>query len=305
MNIRVFLKLAGLSLLWGPAFMFMNVAVEEIPPLTLTAARVSLAAIILLLILKWQGRSLPRSRKHWKQFAFIGFTYNALPFFLISWGQQYIDSGLAAILVGTTPLFTMLMAQLFQTKESLDRNKVIGAFIGFSGVFFLFMPGLAVGVQLTFWGMAAALGAAASYGISLVYTRKNLRGLPPLIGPTAQLMMASVYLLPMSFIIEKPYNLPLPSLTAVTALLLLVLLSTVIAFVLYYRLMESTNATTLSLVTYLNPIVATILGVLLLQEPLSWTIYVGCGLILSGAALVNGFFTPKPVSTSTTAPLKA
>ncbi len=288
MNGRIFFKLMGLSLLWGPAFLYMNVAVQEIPPLTLTAARVSLAALVLLLLLKLQGRSLPGTAVSWKKFAITGLAYNALPFFLLSWGQQYIDSALAAILVGATPLFTMLLARLFQADDHLGREKITGAVVGFGGVFLLFMPGLLAGVQVTIWGMAAALGAAASYGVAFVYTRQKLRGLPPLVGPTAQLVMASVYLVPLSLVIEKPYAMNLPSVTAVTALLLLVLLSTVLAFVMYYRLMEQTNATTLSLVTYLNPIVATILGVVVLHEPLGWHVYLGCGLILLGAAGVNG-----------------
>lgn len=293
MNGRTFLKVAGLSLLWGPAFLYMNIAVKEIPPLTLVAARVSLAALILLVVLRIQGRSLPRTGKSWKQFAFTGLTYNALPFFLLTWGQQYIDSALAAILVGSTPLFTMLMTRVLGSDERLGSAKIIGASIGFGGILVLFMPGLLGGVQLTIWGMAAAVGAAASYGLALVYTHKNLRGLPPLVGPTSQLVMAAVYLLPLSLIIEQPFSLPMPSITALGALLLLTVLSTVVAFALYYRFLEQTSATNLSLVTYLNPIVATILGVLLLSEPVTITTFLGTGLILFGAAVVNGLKIPQ------------
>ena len=288
MNVRIFLHLIGLSLLWGPAFLYLNVAVREIPPLTVAAVRVSQAALILLLLLKQQGRSLPHIGTSWKHFAFTGLTYNALPFFLVGWGQQYIDSALAAILIGATPLFTMLLAQLFRADENLNRQKLVGVVVGFSGVILLFMLGLLAGVQLTIWGMMATLAGAASYGAAFVYSRQNLRGLPPLVGPTAQLMMASLYLVPLALVIEKPYTLPLPSTMAVIALLLLVLPSTVLAFVIYYRLMEQTNATTLSLVTYLNPIVATVLGVWVLHEPLGWHVYLGCGSILLGDTAVNG-----------------
>lgn len=293
MNTRTFLKVAGLSLLWGPAFLYMNIAVKEIPPLTLVAARVSLAALILLTILKIQGRSLPRTKKSWKQFAFSGLTYNALPFFLLTWGEQYIDSALAAILVGSTPLFTMLMTRVLGADERLTGAKIAGAVIGFGGIFVLFMPGLLGGIQQTTWGMVAAVGAAASYGLALVYTHKNLRGLPPLVGPTAQLVMASVYLIPLSLVIDQPFNLPIPSMTAIGAVLLLSILSTVVAFALYYRFLEQTSATNLSLVTYLNPIVATILGVLLLSEPVGITTFMGTGLILFGAAVVNGLKLPR------------
>jgi drug/metabolite transporter (DMT)-like permease len=293
MNGRTFLKVAGLSLLWGPAFLYMNVAVKEIPPLTLVAARVSLAALILLAILRVQGIALPRSRKSWKQFAFTGLTYNALPFFLISWSQQHIDSALAAILVGATPLFTMLMSRLLGGNEQLDRAKVIGALVGFGGVFVLFIPGLVGGVQVTILGMAAAVGAAASYGVALVYSHKYLRGQPPLVGPTAQLTMASLFLIPLSLIIDQPFSLALPSMKALGALLLLTVLSTALAFTLYYRFLEQTSATNLSLVTYLNPIVATVLGVLLLSEQVGPTTFLGTGLILFGAAIVNGLRLPR------------
>jgi drug/metabolite transporter (DMT)-like permease len=290
MNLSTLLWLISLSLLWGPAFLFINVAVREIPPLTLAAARVTLAALILLLILKLQGRSLLGTGTSWKRFALTGLTYNALPFFLLSWGQQYIDSALAAILVGATPLFTMLLSHLARVDEESDRRNPLGILIGFGGVLLLFAPGLAGGVRLTIWGMAAALGAAASYAVAFVYTRQKLRGLPPHVGPTAQLVMASLYLVPLSLIIDKPYALPLPSPAAVIALLLLTLLSTVLAYIIYYQLMERISATNLSLVTYLNPIVATVLGVILLHESLGWTSYLGCALILLGAAGVGGSF---------------
>lgn len=288
-NGRIFLKLAGLSLLWGPAFMFMDVAVEEIPPLTLAATRVSLGAIFLHVLLIRSGHPLPSIRAHWKQFALSGLTYNALPFFLISWGQQYVDSALAAILVAATPLFTVILARLLQSGESLNREKLTGLLLGFGGVILLFVPGLFGGVRLTLWGMVAILGGAASYGMAFVYTRQNMRGLPPLAGPTVQLAFAAVCLVPLSLLLERPYARPMPSATAVAALLMLVALSTVLAFVLYYRLMEETDSTTLSLVTYLNPIVATALGVMLLHEPLGWHVWLGCGLILLGAARVNGY----------------
>lgn len=295
-NGRIFLKLAGLSLLWGPAFMFMDVAIEEIQPLTLAAARVSLAAVILGVLLTRGGHPLPGIRTHWKQFAVSGLTYNALPFFLISWGQQYVGSALAAILVAATPLFTVILARLFQTGEHFSREKLAGLFLGFGGVILLLVPGLLGGVRLTLWGMAAILAGAASYGVAFIYTRQKMRGLPPLMAPTAQLAFAAAYLVPLALLVERPYVRPVPSVTAVAALFMLVALSTVLAFILYYRLMEETGSTTLSLVTYLNPIVATILGVVLLHEPLGWHVYLGCGLVLLGAARVNGnTFSLKPL----------
>jgi drug/metabolite transporter (DMT)-like permease len=176
----------------------------------------------------------------------------------------------------------------------LNREKLTGLLLGLGGVIVLFVPELLGGIRLTVWGMAAILAGAASYGVAFMYTRQTMRGLPPLAAPTAQLAFAAVYLVPLALLVEQPYMRPSPTAPTVAALLMLVLLSTVLAFALYYRLMEETDSTTLSLVTYLNPIVATILGVILLHEPLGWPVYLGCGLVLLGAARVNGNrFAPK------------
>jgi drug/metabolite transporter (DMT)-like permease len=140
------------------------------------------------------------------------------------------------------------------------------------------------------WGLLAALGAAASYGGAVVYTQQKLRGLPPLVGPTAQLTTAAIIMLPLSLLVEQPYNLPLPSWPALGSLLLLAVVSTALAFVVYYRAMEVTSATVLSMTTYIIPIVATILGVVVLSERLDWHVYLGCVFIIAGVMVVNGVF---------------
>lgn len=281
-----------LSLLWGPAFLFMKVAVQEVPPLTVAAVRVGLGAALLYLILRWQGRSLPKLGPIWKHFIVMGVTSNAIPFFLLSWGQQYIDSALAAILVGTMPLFTMLLAHFLTADDTLSPGKVVGVAIGFGGLVALFIPALLDGVQATLWGLSAAIGASISYSYAFVYARQRLRGLPPLVAPTAQLITASLCLTPLSLMIERPFTLPLPSWPVLGALLLVTVWSTVLAFVLYYRVMERASATTMSVVTYLNPIVATLLGVVVLNESLGWNGYVGGTLILLSAVAINGVGVP-------------
>jgi drug/metabolite transporter (DMT)-like permease len=156
-------------------------------------------------------------------------------------------------------------------------------------------------VQATVWGLLASLLAAASYAGATVYSQKTLRGLPPLVGPAAQLTMATVFLLPLAWIIEQPYTLPLPSWPAINSLLLLILVSTVLAFVVYYRALETLKATVLSLTTYLIPLVAMVLGVAILHEQLGWNAYLGFGLILLGVMIVNGilrFSWQQPASTA-------
>jgi drug/metabolite transporter (DMT)-like permease len=130
--------------------------------------------------------------------------------------------------------------------------------------------------------------AAASYGIAIVYTRNHLRGLPPLVAPTAQLTVATIYLLPLALLVEQPFSRSLPSWPAIGSLLGLAMLGTALAFVIYYHLLERTSATYVSMVTYLAPTIGVILGVLILDEQLGWTAYAGCGLILLGVMVVNG-----------------
>jgi drug/metabolite transporter (DMT)-like permease len=290
MGFRNFLWLMFLATLWGPSFLFIKVAVGEIPPLTLVTGRVGLAALLLYVILRSQGRNLPKFGTVWKHFAIVGFFSNALPFVLFSWGEQYIDSALAAILNGTTPLFTIVLAHFLISDDRITPMKAMGTLVGFGGLVLLISPSLMGGVQLTTWGLLAATMAAFSYGIAIVYTRNHLRGLPRLVAPTAQLAMATLYMVPLSLIIEQPFRLPLPSWPAIGSLITLAVLGTALAFVIYYSLLERTSATYVSMVTYLAPVIGVALGVIILGEQLGWTTYAGCGLILVGVMVVNGVF---------------
>jgi drug/metabolite transporter (DMT)-like permease len=290
MGLRNFLWLIFLSALWGPSFLFIKVAVGEIPPLTLVTGRVGLAALLLYLVLRLQGGNLPKFGPIWKHFAIAGFFANALPFVLISWGEQYIDSAFAAILNGTTPLFTIILAHFFITDDRMTPVKILGTLVGFGGLVLLISPSLIDGFHATTWGLLAVTLAAFSYGIVIVYTRKHLRGLPPLIAPTAQILMATLYLIPISLIVDQPFRLPIPSWPAIGSLLALAVVGTALAYVVYYFLLDRTSATYVSMVTYLAPVIGVVLGIVILDEQLSWTTYAGCGLILVGVMVVNGVF---------------
>lgn len=291
MNLRKLMWLLLLASLWGPSFLFIKVAVDEIPTFTFVFARAALAAMILYLILHVQGRSLPKLGPMWKHFAFLGFVHNALPFALFAWGELYINSASAAILNGTTPLFTIILAHIFVEDDRLTPTKLVGTLIGFSGLLLLIMPSLIDhGMQGTTLGLLAVAVASACYGVAIVYSRKYTRGLPPLVAPTAQLTMASLYLLPLVLFIELPNGLAVPSATAIAATLVLSIFGTAIAFVVYYKALETINPSSLSMVTYLIPIIGTVLGVVVLKEQLTWNIYIGCLLILLGVMTVNGVF---------------
>ena len=294
MRLKNLLWLFVLAALWGPSFLFIKIAVHEIPPLTMVVGRVGIAALILIIILRLQGRRLPKLGPVWIHFAVMGLVQNALPFTLFNWGEQYIDSALAAISNGATPLFTILFAHIFVSDDRITPGKMVGVLVGFGGLIVLIAPSLTGGMEATSWGLIAVVVASISYGVAMVYSRLNLRGMPPLVAPTAQLTVATLYMIPLSLLIERPYTLPMPSLAAAGSLFVLAAFGTALAFVIYYRLIEQANASFVSMVTYVIPVFGVFLGVVVLNETLTWNAYVGCALILAGVMVVNGVFQSLP-----------
>ncbi len=288
MKLKNFLLLILLAALWGPSFLFIKVAVAEIPPLTLVLGRVALAAVLLTVFLLAQGKSLPRSRTVWRHLAVMGLVHNAIPFVLFSWGEQYIDSALASILNGTVPLFTIVLAHYFVADDRLTPAKLVGVLIGFAGLLLLITPSFVDGLQGTTSGLVAVTLACLLYGVAIVYSRNNLRGLPPLVAPAGQMIMATIYLLPLSLLVERPFSLPPLSLQALGSMLALGVFGTAVAFVVYYRLLETAPASYVSMTTYVIPVFGVILGVLVLNEQLTWHAYAGFALILLGVMIVNG-----------------
>ncbi len=283
-----------LASLWGPSFLFIKIAVKDFPPMTLVAIRLSTAAIVLYSILRVNGKNLPATWDFWKKFLIMGFFANALPFTLFSFGEQFADSGAASILNATTPIFTVIFAHFFVADERFTLSRLGGVLVGFVGILFIFYPafqsllrgeGLTGGKDTI--GLLAFILASSSYGISLVYARLNLRGFPPLVGPTAQLIAAAVLIIPLALLVEKPFHLT-PSLPALSSLLALGFFGTAAAYFVYYKLIDSAGATFISLVTYLLPPIGVLLGVIFLAEKPGWYSLVGLTLIILGVMVVNG-----------------
>lgn len=290
MNGKNLLLLIILAALWGPSFLFIKVAVADIPPLTLVLGRVAIGATFLLVVLRARRGRLPADRRIWGHLAVMALLHNALPWVLLSWGEQYIDSALASILNGTTPLFTIILAHFLVEGDQLTASKLSGVLIGFAGLILLILPSLGGGLQATTWGLAAVTTAAAIYGVAMIYSRNHLRGLPPLTAPTAQLLLATLYMAPVAMLFDKPWTLDRPSPAALGSLFLLGILGTGLAFIVYYRLLETAGPTYIAMVTYVIPIFGVILGVLVLNEQLTWYALGGFILILLGVMVVNGLF---------------
>jgi len=280
------LLLLLLGTIWGTSYLFIKVIVAEVPVFTLVAGRLTLATIILWGILRAQGLSLPRSRRMWGRYAVLGFLGMAVPYSLISWGEQYISSGLASLLQATTPIFTVILAHFLTDDERVTIAKIIGVVIGFAGVGFLILPDLRQGLRANLLGQLAIVGSSLCYAGAAIYIRSRLRGQPPLVSTAGQLTMGMVYMLPASLLIDRPLGLS-PSLTALASWIVLAVLGTVVAYVIYFTIIERSSATFVTMVTYIIPINGLMLGALVLNESLDVTVLGSLVLILLGVLLVR------------------
>ena len=285
MSLRNFLTLLILSLIWGASFLFIKVAVATIPPFSVAFGRTALAAVLLYLVLRSRGLSMPGWGSVWGTFLLMGLFNGAVPYTLITWAEIHIDSGLAAIVNALMPLFTVLLAHLFTGDERLSWMKIVGIFLGFLGVVALIGPAALKGLGKDVIAQLAVMAAAGCYAIAIIYGRR-LKGITPLVSATGQLFCAAVLTLPMVLVFDAPWALS-PSFISVAALTCLSLLGTALAYLLYYYLLQRIGSTNLSLVTYLLPITGVFWGALLLGERLHWSAFLALGMILAGIAGVN------------------
>lgn len=278
-----------LSVIWGGSFLFVGVAVKELPPLIIVALRVSLAALALQIVLRVMGLSLPRERQAWATFFGMGILNNVIPFSLIVWGQSHIASGLASILNATTPLFTLIVAHYLTSDEKLTGAKLGGVLVGFIGVAVMIGSAALTSFNTNVLAQLAVLGAALSYGFSGVFGRRfKTLGIQPVVAATGQVTASSCMLLPVSLLVDRPWTLAMPSTATILSLIALALVSTAFAYLIFFRLLARAGATNVGLVTFLIPVSAILFGVLLLGETLEWRHMAGMALISAGLMLIDG-----------------
>lgn len=286
-NYANLLLLLALGTLWGASYLFIKVTVAEVPALTLVVGRLIVASAAMWVILRVIGLSMPRTLAMWGVYAMLGLFGAASPYSLITWGEQYIPSGLASLLQSTTPIFTVLLAQLLTCDERISVAKLGGVLLGFVGVGLLLLPELRRGVQANLLGQLAIVGSSVCYAWTAIYSRNRLRGQPALASATGQLTMGAVFTLPASLLVDRSLNLSL-SWPALASWAGLTLLGTILAYGIYFTLIERTSATFTTMVTYIIPINGLVLGALVLKEPLSVTVLLSLALILSGVLIVRG-----------------
>jgi drug/metabolite transporter (DMT)-like permease len=293
-------------LLWSGVFFLTKVALADMRPFTVVVLRLGLGALVLHGVVLASGARMPTSLRTWAAFFGMGALNNFAPFCLIAWGQTQIGSGLAAILNATTPLFTVLLAQVWTHDERMTPNRLGGVLLGVAGVvvmigpgalggFTTHVPGHALGHVL---GQVAILGAAVCYACAGIFGRR-FRGLPPMVTATGQVTAGALMVLPLALVFDRPWAQPVPGLAAWAAVVAAAVFCTALAYALYFRILATAGATNLLLVTLLMPVGAVWLGMGILGEHIHAGEVLGMALIGLGLLAIDGrvlaLLRPRPL----------
>ena len=281
-----------LGVIWSSSFLWIKIAVQEVSPITLVAFRALFGLLFTVIVVLIQRIPLPRTFREWLPILLLGVTNIAIPFLLISWGEQSIDSAVAAILDSTVPLFTIIIAHFLLHDDKMTVPKVLGLLLGFAGVIVLMSKdiGISIGPIL---GQAAVVLACVFYAISLVFARRFTENTSGVLRSAGPLLSSTVIMWLTAFIIERPIKFPLLPITWI-ALIWLGVLGSGLAFVLNFYLIHEIGPTRTSMVTYIFPLGGVLLGVTFLGEHLSWQLLVGGALVIASLAVAN--WQPKETS---------
>ncbi len=275
-----------LGIIWSTSFLWIKIGVQDIGPMALTAFRMMFGALTAIAIAVYQKLTFPRDAKTWGLFAILGPASLAIPVFLISWGEQTIDSAVASILNATVPLFTLLIAHFWIHDDKITFQKTLGLLIGFAGVLILMSKDLLASEHGSVIGQLAVILASLFYAGSAVAIRKYTQHINNTMRGVGLLMTSAVLMWVVGPVAERPFEIPSLPITWVAALWLGVLGSG-LAMIMMYYLIHEIGPTRASLVTYLFPVGGVILGVLFLNEHLSWQLLAGTILIIASLEVVN------------------
>ncbi|MCA9245317.1 MAG: EamA family transporter [Phycisphaerales bacterium] len=280
------LLLIYLALIWGGSFFFVKIILREVGPMTLVFTRAAGAAVLLYLIVQLRGLRMPRDPRVWLLFCVMGALNILIPHNLIAWGQTRIDGGLAAILNATTPLFGVIVAHFATRDERITANRLVGVIIGMAGVALVIGPAALwkVGGAL---GQVAVLGAALCYAFASVVGRR-LKAHPSIVVATGQVVCGALLACAPAMIVEQPWTLPRPGPATIASLAALAVLSTALAYIIYFYLLARVGATNITLVTFLIPVNAILLNGVFLGERLEIHQFAGMGVIALGLLCVDG-----------------
>ncbi len=294
-----------LGFFWGSSYLFIKIGVETLPPFTLIAGRLGIGTLVLGGVLLAAREPLPREPRTWAKLAVLAVINIVLPFSLITWGEQSIDSALASILNATVPLFTIVLAALALQDEPITINRLVGLAVGFGGILVLTSPNLVGGARgSSLAGELALVGSSFAYACGSVYARRNVRGLRPMVPAFAQVSIAFVITSIVALLVDHPFGIAIRP-DAAFSVAWLGLFGSGLAYLAFFRLLRDWGSTRTSLVAYLLPVVGILLGFLVLGEAIDARILGGTALVIGGVALVNsrygsrrlfGRAAPQPVA---------
>ncbi len=292
--IQAIALLVCLALLWGPSFMFIKIAIADIPPMTTIALRILIGAFFLILIAKAKKYTLLKWRIHWKEFLLMGIFSSALPFTLIAIGEKSISSSTASVINASVPFFTLIMAHFFLSNEKITTKKLIGIIVGFIGINVIFLPSILTDkCYEDILGIVYVLIASVSYGVGMIYAKKKLSHVPTIITPIYALTLSGIILGLLALFIENPIEKARFTQSSLQAIGFLSFFGTSLAYLVYFKIIKVAGPSFLSLVTFITPVISIFLGIYFLQESPNWNIYLGCIFILSGLGIAANSLKPS------------
>lgn len=279
------LLLIVLSTLWGASYTFIRVGVETIPPVTLIAARTLIAGLLLIVWMSVSGVAMPGSWIIWKRLFVQAFLNSVIPFTLIAWAEQYVEAGVAAILNSTAPVFVFFVTWFLTKHEAVTTRKLVGVIAGLLGICLIIGFSALNGLGDQVLPQLAIVAATICYAGAAIYGR-SFQGLSPLVPAAGSLIAGAIVLIPISLIYDRPWALQ-PSFNSTAALLLLSVFSTAIAFVIYFRLVQTLGSVGTTSQAYLRVPIGVAIGAIFLGESLSPTIWMGLGCVVIGVATMT------------------
>jgi len=275
-----------LGVFWGSSYLFIKIGVETLPTFTLIAGRLGIGTLLIGTVLLAARERLPREPRMYGHLVVLACVNIVVPFTLITWGEQSIDSALAAVLNSTVPLFTIVLAASVFPEEAITVNRLVGLVVGFAGVLILTSRNLGGASQSSLLGEAAMIGSSIAYACGNVYARKMVRGLRPMVPAFFQVFIAFLVTGTLALLTERPLGLTLTR-DAAFSVAWLGIVGSGFAYLVFFRLLRDWGSTRTSLVAYILPVVGIALGFLVLDETIDLRIAVGTALIIGGVGLVN------------------
>jgi drug/metabolite transporter (DMT)-like permease len=288
---RTHARLADLALLvllatlWGASYTFIKLGVETIPPVTLIAARTTIAAAVLLCVLRWRGIAMPADPAVWRRFLFQACLNSVIPFTLIAWAEQSVGAGLATILNSSAPIFTFVLAWLLAREHFAAGRQLFGVISGMIGICLIVGMQALAGVGQQVIAQLAIVVATICYAGAAIFGR-SFQGLDPMLPATGSLLCGAFVLVPLSLVVDSPWTLA-PSGRSVVALICLSVFSTALAFTIYFRLVHTLGSVGTTSQAYLRVPIGVAIGVVFLGETLAPTTLIGLVFVVAGVVAMT------------------